>query len=984
MPRCIARPIDRKTARGRQLGAAGHAVVVALAILAAATVTLAAAGLAAPASAATSVKPATSRPAVAAPSAGQQAATAPQAVAIPTPEEFFGFAMGSDEKLARWDRILEYLDLIAANSDRVRIDDYGPSTLGNRFVSVVITSPRNHADLDRHVEIGRRLADGRDLTENEARALAQQGKVTVVLNHNIHSSEIGSSQTSVQLVYEMATEDSPLMREILDNVIMVLVPSSNPDGQIMVTDWYEQNLGGDFEEAPMPYLYHHYAGHDNNRDFFMGNLVETRYMFELMFDDWAPQVYLDQHQMGGGGARMFVPPFPDPQSPDIPALMYQQMRLVGGQMVMDLQAAGKKGIITGEMYRIYGQEGALNWRFHNVVGLLTETASARIASPVTQEPGGRGGRGGLDPREFSVAVVDPWRGGTWTLGDIVDYQMVAARAVLKVSARNREDFLFNQWLMAQETLRRAEIEGPYAWVVPVDQFDPLTAADMVQRLIMQGIEVYQAGEPFEATPASAPLPLPGFEPLPEPEPEESEAAGEGVDEAGDPGAEGQTSDPEGAEQAEDPEAETAEEAEEEPVPEPVAYAAGAFIIPGAQRGRPALIDLLEPRVPQIKRQWPDGPVRRRYDSTAYTMPMQMGVDVVRIDSEFDAVTAPVSEALPPAPPRPAEARFTWALDPRINQSYTAVNRLLADGIEVSRATEPLMTEAGALPPGAFIVPRQGTTFAELETRLQRIADEMRLPVFADPEGNIGSATEIAAARIGVYKPWQASMDEGWTRLTLENFEFPYQTVDNARIREGELGTDFDVLILPSGQQLRRLIDGISEERIMEPYAGGIGEEGVEAIIEFVAGGGTLLTLQGSDQIVLERFEVPVKDALRGQRGNDVYLPPMILHLEVDPGHPLGYGMKEDAFGFFGGGSAYEPDGWDATTGDLRVVATWPSEGEVLASGEMLGEEHFAGRGAMVEVRYGEGRIVMYGFRVKHRAQTHGTFKLLFNALYETR
>ncbi len=210
---------------------------------------------------------------------------APQTASVPTPEDFFGFAMGTDEKLARWDRILEYFDLIGQTSDRVRVDEYGPSTLGNRFVSVVVTSPDNFANLDRYLDIGRRLADGRGLSEEEARALAQEGKVTVVLNHNIHSSEIGSSQTSVELIYAMATEDSPMMREILDNVIMVLVPSSNPDGQIMVTDWYNQNLGGDFEEAPMPYLYHAYAGHDNNRDFFMGNLVETRYMFELMFDD---------------------------------------------------------------------------------------------------------------------------------------------------------------------------------------------------------------------------------------------------------------------------------------------------------------------------------------------------------------------------------------------------------------------------------------------------------------------------------------------------------------------------------------------------------------------------------------------------------------------------------------------------------------------------------------------------------------------------
>ena len=476
------------------------------------------------------------------------ASAAPQAE-IPTPEEFFGFAIGTDEKLARWDQILEYFDLLAETSGRVRVDEYGPTTLDNRFVSVVVTAPENFADIDRYVDIGRQLADGRSLSQQQARALAQEGKVTVVLNHNIHSSEIGSSQTSVQLIYEMATLNTPLMEEVLENVIMVLVPSSNPDGQIMVTDWYNQNLDTDFEEAPMPYLYHHYAGHDNNRAFFMGNLVETRYMFKLMFDDWAPQVYLDQHQMGSGGARMFVPPFPDPQSPDIPPLLFQEIRLLGGQIVTDLQAEGKKGILTGEMYRIYGQEGALNWRFHNVVGLLTETASARIASPVTPNSGnragrggrgggsrgGRGGRGGSS--EFSVAMVDPWRGGTWTLGDIVDYQMIAARGVLKQTARNREDFLYNQWLMAQETLKRAEIEGPYAWVIPIDQSDPNTAADLVQRLINQGIEVYQAGESFEAILSTDPLPLPGFIP---PDPAEETAAEGGEEEENEEAEEGES------------------------------------------------------------------------------------------------------------------------------------------------------------------------------------------------------------------------------------------------------------------------------------------------------------------------------------------------------------------------------------------------------------------------------------------------------------
>jgi hypothetical protein len=938
---------------------------------------------------------------------------------IPSPADFFGFEMGADEQLARWDKMLEYFDLVAERSDRIRVDDLGATTLGNRFITVVITSPENFAEIDRYVEIGRRLADGRGVSEAEARELAREGKVTVVLNNNIHSTEIASSQGSVRLAYEMATEDTELMRQILDNVIFVMVPSANPDGQIMVTDWYNQNLGTDFEEAPMPWLYHHYAGHDNNRDFFMGNLVETRHLFRIMFDDWAPQIYYDQHQMGSGGARMFVPPFPDPQSPDIPPLLFQQVRLLGGAMVTDLQAAGKKGVLTGETYRIYGQEGALNYRFHNIVSMMTETASARIASPVEQEDGGeapvrRGSRDSMvSPREFSVTVVDPWREGTWRLAEIVDYQVIAVRALLKQAARSREDFLFNQWLMAQETFRRAEEEGPYAWVIPADQHDPLTTADMVRRLMLQGIEVYQAAEPFEAIPATGPLPTPWLDPLVLEEESGEEGEMEVESEAMEEAEEAESEAMEEAEEAEATEeaaevaeaageeagrteetgekAEAQEGAEAEVAPEPVTYAAGSYVIPGAQRGRPSLIDLLEPRKPVLRRVYPDGPYLRRYDTTGYTLPMQMGVDIARVDTKFDAAVEIVDDAVPPMPSPPTRAEAFYVLDGRLNASFKAVNRLLADGVAVLRSGGSLATDAGNLPAGAFLIPASEPGIHE---RIRAISEQMRLPVFADPEAvraaagagaAIGSGTGASAirvARIALYKPWRPSMDEGWTRYLLEQFEFPFHNVDNARIRAGALGADYDVLIIPR-VSLDALLEGIDAEDIMEPYAGGIGEEGLEALQAFVAGGGTLLTFERADQVVLEHFEVPVKDGLEGLEQPDFFLPPALLRIEVDTEHPLAHGMPHEATAMFAGGRAYEPDGWDAAAGSMRAVATYPEEGRVLASGQLVGDEYLAGRAAVLEVQHGEGRIVMYGFRVQHRAQSHGTFKLVFNALYTT-
>jgi len=713
-------------------------------------------------------------------SAASLSAAPPAAAAdpIPSPEEFFGFSMGTAEKLARWEQIVEYFELIDDNSERVQVTRVGDTTLGNPYLSIAISSPENMRDLPAHQERAKRLARGHGLDEDSARELAQ-GPAIAMLHHNIHSTEIASSQTSVQLVYELATATDAETMEILDGTITVLLPSGNPDGQIMVVDWYNENLGTDFEEASMPWLYHYYAGHDNNRDFFFGALAETRHWFNQVFDVWQPQVYLDQHQMGSTGPRMFVPPFPDPQSPDIAPLMYQELRLLGGGIATDLAAEDKSGVLTGAMYRIYGQEGALNGRFHGIVSLLTETASARIASDIEVEQSelDQAARRMGQPYEFSVSFVDPWPAGTWRLQDIVDYQMIAARAFLKQTARYAADFQLNRWRMVQDAIETADEDGPYAWLVRLDQSDPLAAADMVERLRWQGIEIYRAGDEFAAYPA--PDVDPWAPPVPaEPEEDAAEADDESEDEAEEDAAVKEDADPaeepasgeDGAEAASDDadaEAEAdagadadAEAEEDETPPEPVMYPAGTFVIPGAQAGRAALIDLLEVRAPDEKRMWPDGPYLRRYDSAAYTMPQMLSVDVVRVDTKFDAALQPLRGAAPaPDPGAVPTASHHYVLDAGVLRSYQAANRLLAAGLDVTRATETIRAGGSEFAPGAFLVaatPASRALIVELSAELQ-------LPVAADPDGR-PSTTAVSTTRVGVFKAWRPSMDEGWTRL----------------------------------------------------------------------------------------------------------------------------------------------------------------------------------------------------------------------------
>ena len=881
------------------------------------------------------------------------------AQAVPTPAEYFGFEMGTSKMLARWDSIVSYFEVLAEGSDRIQIDHVGPTTLGNPYVVVTLSSPTNLARLEEIRSASATLAAGR-VSRAEAEALSRDLPATAVIHHNIHSTEIGSSQTSVELVYRLAAAADDEAREILDNVVTVLIPSGNPDGQIMVTDWYRRNVGTDFEDARMPYLYHSYAGHDNNRDFFQGNLVETRYWMDVMFRQSYPQVYLDQHQMGSTGPRMFVPPFPDPMDPDIHPLQWQSLQFMGGGIVADLQRANKKGVITGQMYRIWGQEGALTGRHHNIVALLTETASVDIASPVTitrdqlDRPAGSYG--------FSMNFADPWWGGEWTLGDIVSYQMVAAMSFLEQTARYRDHYVMGRWQMASETIERAEAEAPYAWIIPADQTDPVAAADMARRLQMQGIEVRQVGEAFTATPASfAPRPQNGdprdlglwsgeLEPEDAAEEDGGDAGdGDGDDEAADDEDEGEGGD--------------VEDEDAEPDPLPRSFPAGSWVVLAAQPAWAAIEDLMMPQGRELLYEYPDGPFMRSYDGAGYTMPMQMGVETVMVD---EPITVPLGEPsfAPPRTPLPA-ARQWFAMSTAISQAYHVANRLMADGVTVSRTDDYFLVDAAQ--PGAT-------------DRLGQLTGETGVPVLADPSP-LGAIEPMDRARIGLYQGWAGAMDEGWTRLLLEEYGFDLTTLANDDVRDEALASRFDVVVIPSEIALNRLIDGASEEDAPEGFRGGIGQEGVDNLKSFVRGGGTLVTLERGDAVVLEHFEVPVRNALEGLSGAELFTPTSLFRTELDLEHPLTSGSPEEVAAKWAGGRAYEPTGWDGEAGRIRTVARWATDPDrVLMSGLIVGAEHLAGKANILDVEYGAGRIYMYGFRVQHRAQTTGTFKLFFNAL----
>jgi hypothetical protein len=817
--------------------------------------------------------------------------------------------------LATWDQILEYLERVASASPRVRLDVVGETTSGNPFVVVLVSSSENLRRLPEYRDIARRLASGTP-TAAEALDLAARGKTFVFLNHNIHSTEIASSQTSLELIYRLAVDEGPVVREILDNTVLIHVPSGNPDGQILTVDWYEDNLGTPFERASMPWLYHPYVGHDNNRDFFMGNMVETRIMMRLLYHDWHPQIYLDQHQMGPYGARMFVPPFPDPPNERIHPLIWQQIKFLGGGMATDLQVAGKQGVLTNAMYRIYHQGGALSVWWHNIVGLLTETASASMATPLTIERDQlrptRPDRGLPEYRQ-TKSFPDPWWGGPWHLRDIVDYQMIAAMSVLKQAARYRSEFLANHWRMAHDAIAQADSEGPFAYVVPIDQRDPVTAAEMLERLALQGIEVHQA---------EADLPAGG-----------------------------------------------------------TVYAKGSWVLLAAQSHRAALVDLFETQSYPELRLYPGGPPIRPYDVTGYTLPLQMGVTAVPVHEPFDTVSLSLlARVAAPEPPPVPQASRGLVLNHEINATVVAVNRLLAEGIPIRRLLKATSLDGRRVSPGAFLVVDSSSS---ARGAVERVSRELSVPVGAAAADLVAAdlGPALRPPRVGLYRSWVPSIDEGWTRWILERFEFSYESVRNDDIRNGGSLDRFDVLVIPAELELDDLINGHPQDSVPARYTGGIGMEGVDRLRAFVETGGTLVTLDSGGQVVLEHFDVPVSDAVADVPTSDFFGPGVILRVNVDPEHPVAYGLPTEVAAKFSHSPAYAVDRLQNGPHSVRELAHYPSDGELLLSGLVVGEEHLRGRVAALEVAYGRGRIVMLGFRVQHRGQTHGTYKLLFNALY---
>lgn len=831
---------------------------------------------------------------------------------VPTPESFFGFRMGADGQLADWPQIERYFTAVAQASDRVRLADVGVSTEGRHLVAAVVSAPENIKRLDAIREANQQLADPRRLSDADAARLMADHKLVVAIGASIHSSEIGATQMANELLHELATSSDPRILAALRDLVIVLIPSLNPDGHAIVVDWFRKTKGTPFEGGQMPWLYHKYVGHDINRDAFMMNMAESRALSHFFYTQWHPQVFLAMHQMGARGARMFVPPNYEPVPPNYDPLIWREAAVLGQAMALELERHDRAGVISNALFDYYwpGYEDSAPLG-HNTVCLLTEVASARLASPQAVAAGElTGGSPGFPAYAPQVSFPNPWPGGTWRLRDIVDYEMDAVHGLLAAAVGYRAQLLEDFYRMGKRAVDRGRTGSPFAFIIPPEQRDPNAAAKLIELLLQAGVEIQQAQEPFRVA--------------------------------------------------------------------DTVYPAGTSLVLMAQPYRAYAKTLLEKQDYPVRRLTKSGSPERPYDVAGWTLPWQMGVKVDRIEQTFEPpILSPVAQAKIPAGHVWGEKRPSfYVIDAPGTSGLLVLNKLLAEHLAPAWLASPLVVNGYRYQPGSIVL-SEGKRVRELVTALVR-----DMGIRADAMKGARPATtskSLAHARVGLYKPWTASMDEGWTRYLFDQYGIPYRSLSPGDARKGGLRADYDVIVLPDASP-QELTNGPRAGSMPPEYAVGLGDEGVRSLQEFVEAGGTLVCLDSSGQLAIDRLKLPVRDAVRGVAPDDFFCPGSLVRIEVETGQPLAFGVPPETAAFFAQGAAYEADTAKPGAERVRTLARYAPK-DVLMSGWLEGEGKMAGRAAVMEVPSGSGRVVLMGIRPQHRAQSLATFRFLFNPLY---
>jgi hypothetical protein len=896
------------------------------------------------------------------------------------PKPVFGqYTVGDDYFLANYRQLLQYLGELEKASDRINVLDIGTTPEGRPFKLIVISSPENLKNLEKYRQISVKLAKAEGLTDEQAKALAKEGKAVVWIDAGLHSTETVNSQALFVQAYDLVSRNDEETRRILDNVITLLV-LANPDGMDLVSDWYMSESDTLKRNMRIPRLYQKYVGHDNNRDSYIANQVETEIINRQMYIDWIPQIMYNQHQTGPAGSVLFMAPFRDPFNYNQDPLVPLGIDLVGSAVHHRFLEEGKGGAVKREeaAYSTWFNGGdRTTVGFHNQIGLLSEI------------------KGGPTPEKFPLVPDKLLPNGNnplpigapeqWHLHQSIDYIITADRAILDVAARFKEVFLYRIYRAGKNSIERGSQDywtitpkwidklkadyvqykkenpdtldtpadprmgnyfsrgippelfeklktqanrDPRGYVIPADQADFLTATKFVNALLKAGVDVHRASADFNIN--------------------------------------GKT------------------------------YPAGSYIVKSAQAFRPHLRDMFEPQDHPNDFQYEGGPPKPPYDLAGYTLAFQMGVRFDRILDDFNGDFEKINE--PIAPPSGKVSGSSkpkaYLISHEVNDAFTATNRLLAAGEEVYWLQEPLKIGKKTYPAGTIYVPVKQTT-AHL---VKKLAAETGVPFEGITRKPKSAALKLNTPRVALYDQYGGSMPSGWIRWMFEqqfdfsSFEVVYpQTLDAGNLRE-----KYDVIILPSGAFPRKGNDArrhkeVKAEDVPAEYHRLLGkitlDKTVPQLQKFVEEGGTVLAIGTSAEFGYS-LGLPLSDALADVqedgteqpfKSDKFFIPGSLLRVKVNNNTPLAYGITEDLDVVFSNSPAFRLK-TDADRKGMKVVA-WYDSAEPLRSGWAWGQQYLNGATAIVEANVGKGNIYLFAPEITFRAQPHASFKFLFNGIY---
>lgn len=888
---------------------------------------------------------------------------------IPSPLEYFGFNIGDNYKLVNYTKTEEYFQKLAKSSDRSIIQDIGKTEEGRTQYMMIVSSPANLKKLSRYKEISQKLARAENLTDAEAAQLVKEGKPVVWIDGGLHATETVGSHQLIELYYKLLSQNDPATLKILDNVI-ILLSEVNPDGQEMVANWYMQEKDTAKRNMKIPFLYNKYIGHDNNRDFYMMNIKETQNVSRQLYIEWMPQIVYNHHQSGPPGSVIAGPPYRDPFNYAYDPLIITSIDGIAANMISRLNMEGKPGYtrLGGSVFNAWWNGGLRTTPyFHNMVGLLTEIIGNPTPSEIPLVPER------LIPNNATPFPVLPQK---WLFRQSIDYSNSLNYAVLDYASRMGDELLENIYVMGKNSINKGSRDN---WTVLPGRVDDMKTS--YEKDVKDG-KIKKETTGYYKT---AKIPLKYYEDV-FTDPKMRDARGYIMS----------------ADQPDFPTVTTfinallksgvkVMQAHKGFTVNGKTYPMGSYVVQTAQAFRPHVVDMFEPQDYPNDFQYPGGPPIKPYDATGWTLAFQMGVQFDRILENFDGPFKQITygEIQLPLAQKVAPSKTGYLFSSNVNNSFIAANNLMKAGIPVWRITSPVSN----MPEGSFYTTAKG--FEVLKSAGEKLG------VHAIAASSKPSAAKaITPSRIALLDRYGGSMPSGWVRWILEQFNFKYDLVYPKDIDKGNLKAKYDVILLinegvppPPGSKSELSffddLDSKEEKEIPEKFHYMLGKISVEKSIpslrDFLEKGGNIVTV-GKNTNLAFHLNIPVKNALveNNAKGDKVnlpdgkyFIPTSILEVNVNTAHAANWGMPEKLDVVFNNSPVFTID---PGAKDVQALASFGDK-DALRSGWGWGQSYLYNGVTAFVAKVGKGNMYAFGPEITFRAQSHASFKMLFNELY---